>query len=212
MRIFKLALIVLSGIAALATAAVLTGCGSNEAPSADEGNTTDAAFVVEMTTHHRGAIEMAEIARTGADHAEIKKLAGQIIAAQKGEITVMTRIGQELRAHGMTGGSMGMSDAEMGMNMAPAALNTADPFDRAFIDMMIPHHRGAIAMAKSLLAKGTHSTLRKMARDIITAQTKEIELMQSWRQRWYGERPSVEQSMGGDAHGMEADEMTEHTP
>jgi uncharacterized protein (DUF305 family) len=46
---------------------------------------------------------------------------------------------------------MGMSDAEMGMDMDPAMLEDAEPFDRAFIDMMVPHHKGAVAMAKQLL-------------------------------------------------------------
>jgi uncharacterized protein (DUF305 family) len=81
---------------------------------------------------------------------------------------------------------MGMSEAEMGMDMDPAELDDAEPFDRAFIDAMVPHHEGAIAMAKQLLESGDQPALRKMAQDIIDAQTKEIAQMREWRKAWYG--------------------------
>jgi uncharacterized protein (DUF305 family) len=57
-----------------------------------------------------------------------------------------------------------MSQSEMGMDMDPAKLNDAKAFDRAFIDMMLPHHRGAITMAEQLLKDGQNPELRKMAR------------------------------------------------
>ena len=74
----------------------------------------------------------------------------------------------------------------MGMDMDMTALERAKPFDRAFIDAMVPHHQGAITMAKAELAKGSQPALRKMADDIIAAQTKEIAQMKSWRKAWYG--------------------------
>ena len=71
----------------------------------------------------------------------------------------------------------------MGMNMDDSMLMTADPFDREFIDMMVPHHQGAIRMARVQLAKGKDPQLRKLATAIIAAQSKEIEQMNSWRMR-----------------------------
>jgi uncharacterized protein (DUF305 family) len=72
----------------------------------------------------------------------------------------------------------------MMMNMSD--LDGAKPFDRKFIDMMIPHHQGAIRMARAELAKGRNAKLRSIARGIITAQAKEIRQMNSWRKAWYG--------------------------
>ena len=185
----------LAALAVIALAAVAAGCGGDDEQSSNSGNATDAAFIADMTAHHEGAIDMARVAQKRAEHPEIRRLAGDIVAAQKGEISVMKTIGRDM--HGMAGhgdGHMGMSDAEMGMDMEPAALEKAKPFDRAFIDAMVPHHQGAVAMAKQLLKKGEQPALRTMADDIIEAQTKEIEQMRGWRKAWYG---SAGMDMGG---------------
>nr|MBA2521754.1 DUF305 domain-containing protein [Solirubrobacterales bacterium] len=60
------------------------------------------------------------------------------------------------------------------------------PFDRAFIDMMIPHHQGAIRMAQVELQQGSEPGLEQLATGIISAQTREIEAMNRWREKWYG--------------------------
>jgi len=81
---------------------------------------------------------------------------------------------------------MDMSAAEMGMSMDPAALKTARPFDRAFLSMMLPHHRGALRMARIELKTGENPKLRDLAQRIISGQTKEIGDMTSWKRSWYG--------------------------
>jgi uncharacterized protein (DUF305 family) len=63
---------------------------------------------------------------------------------------------------------------------------SARPFDRAFIDMMIPHHQGAVRMAPAKSAKGRNPKLRALARRIINAQDREIREMNQWRTHWYG--------------------------
>lgn len=185
-------------LATIALTAVAAGCGGDEqaaSSSDDTANATDAAFVADMTAHHEGAIEMARIAQTQADHPEIRKLADDIVAAQETEIAAMKDIGQDLPdVETPDNGNMGMSDAEMGMELNPAELEDAKPFDRAFIDAMVPHHKGAIAMAREELAKGEHFELREMAQGIITAQSKEIAQMTKWRKEWYGSATSDEAS------------------
>jgi Domain of unknown function (DUF305) len=57
--------------------------------------------------------------------------------------------------------------------------HTGDP-DRDFVTMMIPHHQGAIDMAKALLLYGKDPQMRRLAQEIITDQQSEIELMQLW--------------------------------
>jgi uncharacterized protein (DUF305 family) len=56
---------------------------------------------------------------------------------------------------------------------------TGDP-DRDFVAHMVPHHQGAVEMARVELKYGKDSRLRKLAKDIIAAQDKEIAFMKQW--------------------------------
>ncbi|MEM5432486.1 DUF305 domain-containing protein [Cupriavidus oxalaticus] len=68
--------------------------------------------------------------------------------------------------------------AVMDAGMRAAAMN-GDP-DHDFVAMMIPHHQGAIDMAKALLLDTSDPELRNLAQGIITDQQNEIRLMQAW--------------------------------
>jgi uncharacterized protein (DUF305 family) len=60
----------------------------------------DADFATMMIDHHRGAIEMAELALERAEHGELKELAEAIIAAQQREIEVLEPHAGEMMDHG----------------------------------------------------------------------------------------------------------------
>lgn len=61
---------------------------------------------------------------------------------------------------------------------------TGDDFDKAFISGMIEHHQGAIDMANQAKLNAKHDEIKTMADDIISAQSKEIEMMQKWQKDW----------------------------
>jgi uncharacterized protein (DUF305 family) len=65
-----------------------------------------------------------------------------------------------------------------GMNVKPTGKPDAD-----FVLMMIPHHRGAIDMAKVELQYGSDPELRQLATDIVAAQEKEIAQMKAWLEK-----------------------------
>jgi uncharacterized protein (DUF305 family) len=68
-----------------------------------------------------------------------------------------------------------MVTMDRGMKGAPM---TGDP-DHDFAAMMIPHHQGAIDMAKAELLYGKNPVLRRLAQEIIVTQASEITVMQT---------------------------------
>lgn len=77
-------------------------------------------------------------------------------------------------AHGALMSGMDQMNADM---MAGA---TAADLDVAFVCSMIPHHRGAIDMAKAELAHGDDPWAKALAEKIIAAQEGEIAEMLAW--------------------------------
>lgn len=66
------------------------------------------------------------------------------------------------------------------MNADMMAGGTATDIDVAFVCSMIPHHQGAIDMAKAELKHGDDPWAKQMAQAVITAQEKEIADMLAW--------------------------------
>jgi uncharacterized protein (DUF305 family) len=59
-------------------------------------------------------------------------------------------------------------------------------FDQQFIDMMVPHHEGALAMARVAQSRAERPEIRPLAEDILRSQDAEISRMRQWRQDWFG--------------------------
>lgn len=89
--------------------------------------------------------------------------------------------------------SMSMAD----MNKQLEGL-TGDEFDKAFIEMMIAHHEGAVAMAELIPSRAKHDEIKTLGQAIIAAQTKEITEMKQWQMDWG--YTSSESSMPGMNH------------
>lgn len=161
----------------------------------------DQAFIDMMVPHHQSAVEMAELASDRAEHRELRALAQDIIAAQEPEIAQLREWRQAwfgsaetppmdamplmpgMATPGMEGHSM---NGTMDMTADIDALETADPFDLAFIDAMVAHHEQAVAAAEIIRTSSQRQELIGLADVIIEAQQREIEQLLAWRETWYG--------------------------
>ena len=152
----------------------------------ENGKYSDRRFIDAMVPHHQGAIAMANVALENAEHEEIKELSRNIVSSQQAEIDELKSIKKE--EFGTSEVPMEMSSKQMrgmGMMMDPQALADENPFDRAFIDAMIPHHRSAIEMAKVANQESENPRIKELAGNIVSAQKGEIEQMRRWREQWY---------------------------
>lgn len=84
----------------------------------------------------------------------------------------------------MTPASMAFAQAEADM-MASMAITYTGDADVDFITGMIPHHQGAVAMARIVLEYGTDPEVKSLAEGIIAAQESEI----AWMTEWLAARP-----------------------
>ena len=194
-------------VIALLTAA----CGASSMTSMAAGAKSapfDQQFIDMMVPHHEGAVEMARIAEQRSQRPEIRQMASDILRTQASEIEQMkawrkawfgsdqtpsmSRMpmvdGMQMSTeggHAKHGGS-GSSSQTMDMEAEVEKLRTApEPFDRAFIDAMIPHHQDAIEASKAAASRAQREEIKALTREIVDAQQREVEALRQWRQAWF---------------------------
>lgn len=172
-------------VALLAAAAMLgSACG----PKVKAAAPYDLMFIDAMVAHHQGAVDMARPADSNAMHPELKAFARKVIEDQSREIALMTQWrNQWFPGRPKTQNIMEMPGMAMSMmDISPDHLQkmTGAAFDKMFADMMIPHHEGALTMARDALAKSQRPEVRRLAQQIIDAQQGEIEMMDRWKSEW----------------------------
>ncbi len=88
-----------------------------------------------------------------------------------------------------TAGGFVLANSKQAQSL-PASGNPQQPrsiqVDQHFIEMMIPHHQDAIAMADLALSRAKRPEVKKIAEAIKKEQTLEIEEMRTWYKKWYG--------------------------
>ena len=161
------------------------------------GNGVDRAYVEAMIPHHVGAIEMAQLALSRTQEPFLKTLAQSIVTSQNAEIARMRAMAARLRAAGIKPISLGLTTAQMGMDHDISHLVAADRFDVAFVDMMVPHHQGAITMSRVVSRRGVGAAVKRLAEQITESQAREIRQMRDVRAFLTG---AAEPAAGEGAH------------
>ena len=147
----------------------------------------DEMFIEEMIPHHDDAIAMAELAITRSEHPEIRQLAEEIRKSQSAENAQMREWYREwFDADVPDRDGSNMMDRMMGSGMDLEDLEVAEPFDKAFIEAMIPHHQMGIMMSQMAGSTTDRTELQRLTRSIIEAQSREIDEMREWYDEWYG--------------------------
>ncbi|MGW6034449.1 DUF305 domain-containing protein [Gordonia terrae] len=153
-------------------------------------NEADVEFTSTMIGHHRQAVAMAELVEGRTDNAELIALASTIEKAQDAEIEQMEDrlenwgVGtddpddpddsHENMGHGGHSAMPGMLSPDQ-MTALRDARGTE--FDRLWLEGMIRHHEGAIAMADAVLADGVDPATKALAQEVKRTQQAEIDQM-----------------------------------
>ena len=137
-------------------------------------------FLYEMIPHHEAAVSMAEnIAKYGSNE-RVKQLALTIIKEQLKGIGEMETLLNKLKKNpqiDVTKEQAYLKGYNEAYKQMIAAMQNAKPtgnIDRDFLKEMIPHHEGAVAMARNILNYTDNAELKAIAERIVASQQKQI--------------------------------------
>lgn len=160
---------------------VLGACGDDDEPqvlSDTEHSAQDVAFASDMVQHHAQALAMVDLTIGRDLDPEVQALAEAIRAAQGPEIELMAdwlvswdeEVPETVRDH---------ANADHGTpeDLEPLEEASDAEFDELWLAMMVEHHEGAVAMARTQLDQGTYRPAVELAGDIVEAQEAQIEQM-----------------------------------
>jgi uncharacterized protein (DUF305 family) len=158
---------------------LLAGCSDDrgdEDPGAEAGLTVEeGAFLEGMHHHHAQAIQLATaVVRNGSDE-RVGSVALDVAVSQareQGQIEALLAT-EGVTASGEAGGDLpGMIPTD---DLAAALQLRGPELDARFVELMVPHHEGAVTMAAGVLAdEGTSDVVRDLAGAITTSQQEEL--------------------------------------
>ena len=149
-------------------------------------NKVDVGFAQGMIPHHAQAVEMADRAIDSSTNTDVLELARAIKGAQQPEIDQITgwliawgqKVPETSGAHDMTGmDSMMMSGMMTDADMQRLEDSSGSAFDRLWLELMVLHHEGAVAMSEDEIAGGKSPEAVTLAATIVEAQQAEIATM-----------------------------------
>jgi uncharacterized protein (DUF305 family) len=186
---------ILAVVAAFAATLAVSSCSTSSredqglpasATSAEQAaahNADDVMFAQMMIPHHQQAVELAAMVPDRSTNLDVIALAEKIAGEQQPEINTMKAL---LLQWDVDPNEMSHESGHAGMAMAgmvdDATMVKLDnlkgtDFDTLWLQSMISHHEGAIAMAKTEIADGESADMTTLAGSIVTAQQAEIDQM-----------------------------------
>ena len=181
-------------MAVLLLSAAAAACGGATAQAqapAPRSNEADVRFITGMIGHHAQALEMVALVPDRTTRTDVRMMAERIAVSQGDEIALMERWLRDRGhpapaadgAHAHHGGAHasmpGMLSAEEMQRLAAAS---GAEFDRLFLELMIRHHEGALAMVAELFGTpggGQESSVFQIANEVDADQRMEIDRMRT---------------------------------
>lgn len=154
--------------------------GMNAAPNTGNVNLD---FVLEMTPHHEGGINMAKAIIKYGSNEDVKKIAQHIVTSQEAQLPIMQQLKTEFEKEPLSNKkdsenyikTYNQIKATMFKEMESVPLTGSA--NEVFLRQMIYHHEGAIAMAKDILKYTQNPKLKKLAENIVTTQSQGVKEM-----------------------------------
>lgn len=196
-------------VAVAAASGLLAGYRLAAGPSTIPGDESiDAGFARDMQAHHVQAVEMSMLVLDRTQDAAVRTLATDVLLTQQQQVgqlygwleqwdlpqtssrPVMAWMpdgtGGMSGMHGSTAptdGATSNTAAMPGMASAEELQQLADASgpdaDRLYLQLMIPHHQGALAMAEVAATRASDVNVRHLARTIVDSQTAELSVLRA---------------------------------
>ena len=157
----------------------------------------DLQFIDTMTKHHQMAVMMSEAAVQKGSDSRVKEFGRKGGEEQKKDVERLAAWRQQWYSNAPDAHNMQLPGAaSMNMDMSHMQTSSGHAFDMMFVDMMIPHHRGALEMSRDALQRAQRQELKNFAQETIDKQEKEIVELEAWKKSM-GMSPSSGGSGGG---------------
>lgn len=144
----------------------------HEAMTSAVGADASDTWVRKMIEHHQGAIAMSNYVVAHGNDTRVIPIARRLVAKQQREVEELQRLIRQDAAPDPAS-AQPYRAAETQMHEAMLAAKGSDS-SHTWIRKMIPHHQGAIAMSRIVLAQGKDERVSTIARRIIADQETEI--------------------------------------
>ncbi len=162
---------------------MLAGCSNTSGDQGTNFSESEQMFAQMMVPHHEQAIEMAELAQTRAEDPRVLEIAAKIKAGQEPEIQIMQGWVAESDGHGSHAGHGGMDGMLSEAELEELSQVSGAEFEKLFLEGMIKHHEGALAML-SMLEGSENQVVIDLREQIRVAQEAEIAEMKAFLENY----------------------------
>lgn len=161
----------LPGAAPVATSPAEAGM-----PTAPAQASYDLRFIDTINAHHDHGIQMARMAADKGSSTEVREMAQKMIADQEKDKAELRAWRDQWFAGAADAHDMTLPGAaSMNMDMSALQNATGHDFDHKFLEMMVPHHEGAVSMGSDAATKAEHEELRRKGQEMADKQRREID-------------------------------------